>query len=154
LETGLWFAEKYEGELHVLHAWIPYGERMMVRTGVADAEARHFFAGQRAEVRQDLERDLAPFRDHIAPANVHLVQGDPRAAIADFATSHRTDLLVIGTVARSGIAGHVIGNTAEAVLGQLPCSMLVVKPDGSGTRRRRSPQESAGRSQNRAKVPL
>jgi nucleotide-binding universal stress UspA family protein len=35
----------------------------------------------------------------------------------------------VGTVARSGVAGRIIGNTAEAVLSQLPCSMLVVKPD-------------------------
>jgi nucleotide-binding universal stress UspA family protein len=49
--------------------------------------------------------------------------------IADFATAHHTELLVVGTVARSGVAGRIIGNTAEAVLSQLPCSMLVVKPD-------------------------
>ena len=147
LETAVWFAGKYEGELNVLHAWIPYGERLMVRAGVGDAEARHFLDGQREEVRQDLERELAPFRAHIARAGVHLVKGDPRAVIADFATTHGTDLLVMGSVARSGIAGRVIGNTAEAVLARLPCSLLVVKPDdGRGAPRRRSTHESAGRS--------
>jgi len=136
-EAAVWFAEKHEGELHVLHAWIPYGERMMVRAGVTDAEARHFLAGQHEEARQELERALAPFHAHIAPARVHLVKGDPRVVIADFATSHRTDLLVVGTVARSGVAGRIIGNTAEAVLNQLPCSMLVIKPDSGGARGRR-----------------
>jgi nucleotide-binding universal stress UspA family protein len=134
--AAVWFAEKHEGELHVLHAWVPYGERMMVRAGVTDAEARKFLAGQHEEARRDLERTLAPFRSHIAPAHVHLVKGDPRVVIADFATSHHTDLLVVGTVARSGVAGRIIGNTAEAVLNQLPCSMLVIKPDRSGARGR------------------
>jgi nucleotide-binding universal stress UspA family protein len=40
---------------------------------------------------------------------VHRVKGDPKAVIADFATRHRIDLLVVGTVARSGVAGRVIG---------------------------------------------
>jgi universal stress protein E len=129
LETAIWLAEKHEGELHVLHVWVPYGERMILRAGVTTAEARSFFAGQREEARQDLQRALAPFHAHIAPARVHLVKGDPRVMIADFATAHHTELLVVGTVARSGVAGRIIGNTAEAVLSQLPCSMLVVKPD-------------------------
>ena len=68
---------------------------MMLGAGVSDAEARHFFAGQREEVREDLERALAPFHAHIAPARVHLVKGDPRVVIGDFATSHRIDLLVM-----------------------------------------------------------
>ena len=40
------------------------------------------------------------------------------------------DLVVMGTVARAGIAGMLIGNTAERVLRKLPCSVLTVKPDG------------------------
>ncbi len=53
IKTGLWIAAKHGGELHVLHAWVPYGERMLTRAGVSDAEARRFLAGQREEVRQE-----------------------------------------------------------------------------------------------------
>jgi nucleotide-binding universal stress UspA family protein len=137
-EAAIWFAEKHDGDLHVLHAWVPYGERMMVRAGVTTAETRQFLVGQREETRQDLERALAPFRRHIAPERVHLVKGDPRVVIAEFANAHGTDLLVVGTVARSGVAGRIIGNTAEAVLNQLPCSMLVVKPHPGSARGRRT----------------
>jgi nucleotide-binding universal stress UspA family protein len=152
LETAAWFAEKHEGELHVMHAWVPYGERMMLGAGVTDAEARRFLLGQREEVREDLERALAPFRSRIAPAGVHLVKGDPRVVIADFATRHGIDLLVVGTVARSGVAGRIVGNTAEAVLRQLPCSMLVVKPDDWGGRKRRLARKSTPRSGKIANV--
>ena len=135
IETAIWFAEKHEAELHVLHVWVPYGERMIIRAGLTEAESRRFLVGMREEVREELERALAPFRAHIDPRRMHLVKGDPRVAIADFATSHRIDLLVVGTVARSGVAGRIIGNTAEAVLSQLPCSMLVVRPDVAITSR-------------------
>jgi nucleotide-binding universal stress UspA family protein len=36
----------------------------------------------------------------------------------------------MGTVARGGIAGLLIGNTAERMLRKLPCSVLAVKPEG------------------------
>ena len=136
IKTAVWFAEKHEGELHVLHAWVPYGERLILRGGLTDSEARGFLVGQREEVREELHRTLAPFGAHIGAARLHLVEGDPRVAIADFATSRGIDLLVMGTVARSGVAGRIIGNTAEAVLSQLPCSMLVVKPDSDRARGR------------------
>ena len=40
------------------------------------------------------------------------------------------DLLVMGTVCRTGLAGFIIGNTAEEVLSALNCSVLTVKPEG------------------------
>ena len=38
------------------------------------------------------------------------------------------DLLIIGTVCRTGIAGLFIGNTAEKVLTEVSCSVLAFKP--------------------------
>lgn len=40
------------------------------------------------------------------------------------------DLIVIGTVGRSGIQGLLLGNTAEKVLDTCDCSIFTVKPDG------------------------
>ena len=128
LRAGVWFAEHQRGDLHVLHVWAPYGEQFLRGGGLANAEVQEFLVGLREQARRELERTITPFRAHIAPAGVHLVKGDPRGVIADFATNHRVDLLVVGTVARSGVAARMIGNTAEAVLSQLPCSMLVVRP--------------------------
>ena len=42
----------------------------------------------------------------------------------------RVDLVVMGTVARTGVPGLFIGNTAEAILNQVQCSVLAAKPDG------------------------
>ena len=35
----------------------------------------------------------------------------------------------MGTVARGGLPGILIGNTAERLLHSVPCSLLAVKPD-------------------------
>jgi nucleotide-binding universal stress UspA family protein len=40
------------------------------------------------------------------------------------------DLVVMGTVARAGIPGFFMGNTAESILNQIDCSVLTVKPPG------------------------
>ena len=34
------------------------------------------------------------------------------------------------TVARTGIAGFIVGNTAESILRNVDCSVLTVKPEG------------------------
>ena len=53
--------------------------------------------------------------------------------IAPLAAGLGADLVVMGAVARTGISGLIIGNTAEAILDQLTCSVLAIKPAGFKT---------------------
>ena len=61
-----------------------------------------------------------------------------RAAAVDVIAAHREeiDVLVMGTVWRSGPAGVLIGDTAEDALARLECSVLAVKPEGLRTPKR------------------
>ncbi len=61
---------------------------------------------------------------------IHLLHGNPRKQITDMAETHKIELIVMGTVCRRGVAGLLIGNTAESVLRQVNCSVLAVKPEG------------------------
>jgi len=40
------------------------------------------------------------------------------------------DLIVMGTLSRTGIPGYFIGNTSESILSQVNCSVLTMKPPG------------------------
>ncbi len=60
----------------------------------------------------------------------HVIKGSARQIIPNFVESHDIELLVMGSVARAGIPGMLIGSTAESVLGDVDCSVLTVKPDG------------------------
>jgi nucleotide-binding universal stress UspA family protein len=51
----------------------------------------------------------------------------PADAIVQLAKERRADLVVVGTVGRSGIPRLVLGSTAEAVVDNAPCSVLVVR---------------------------
>ena len=62
--------------------------------------------------------------------HIHLVEGEPGECISALVDKEDIDLLVMGTVCRTGIAGFLIGNTAEEVLSQVDCAVLTVKPEG------------------------
>ena len=75
----------------------------------------------------------AAFQDALsdfAPTAIHFLDGAPGRLIPQFVEENRVDLLVMGTVGRTGVPGFFIGNTAEQVLEQVECSVLAVKPDG------------------------
>jgi universal stress protein E len=57
-----------------------------------------------------------------------LVAGDPAAAIPSVARKTRSAIVVIGAVSRSALKRVFIGNTAERVMDELRCDLLVVKP--------------------------
>ena len=60
---------------------------------------------------------------------VHLLKGEPEDVIPQFARDNAVDLIVMGTVALTGIAGLLIGSTAERLLRHVECSLLTVKPE-------------------------
>lgn len=59
----------------------------------------------------------------------HVMQGWADEVIPEFAEQYQIDLIVMGTVSRTGIPGFFIGNTAEKILHRIDCSVLAVKPD-------------------------
>ncbi|MCJ8168046.1 universal stress protein [Atopomonas sediminilitoris] len=60
---------------------------------------------------------------------LHLAEGPADALIPKIAHDLGASVTVMGTVARSGIAGALIGNTAEVVLDALETDILVLKPE-------------------------
>jgi nucleotide-binding universal stress UspA family protein len=113
----------------VLQAWAPFAEGM-----IRSHSSEEAFAAYVEDVRRRTEADLArltqAFGDRMADVRTLHRRGEPEDVIPEFAIAEGIDVVVMGTVARSGIAGLLLGNTAERVLAKLPCSILAVKPDG------------------------
>ena len=65
---------------------------------------------------------------NLNPANMHLKEGPADVLIPRMAKQLGAMLTVVGTVARTGLSGALIGNTAEVVLDALETDVLVVKP--------------------------
>ena len=66
----------------------------------------------------------------LAEDKVHIREGAESLVISECAKEVDAGIIVIGTVARSGIAGLFIGNTAERVVECTECDVFVVKPLG------------------------
>jgi universal stress protein E len=66
----------------------------------------------------------------ISIANTHVEEGLPETVIEQVALKVDAELVILGTVGRTGISAALIGNTAEHVIDQLNCDVLALKPDG------------------------
>lgn len=131
LRTAAAIAAHDGAELHALHAWKAVGELLLRGPTplVPDPEVDTFI-GQTLNRHSDLLDELvARVPSRIVPQQ-HLVHARPADAIIDFVQVHAVDLLVMGTVGRTGIPGLFIGNTAEGVLSEVTCSVLALKPPG------------------------
>jgi universal stress protein E len=71
-------------------------------------------------------RELAA-KHNIPEDRVHVEEGSPAIAINQVAANIGAGVIVMGTVARTGISGAIIGNTAEGVLEATNCDVMVVK---------------------------
>lgn len=66
----------------------------------------------------------------IDKAHCHIEEGLPEDVIPDVAARLNSELVVIGTVGRTGLSAALVGNTAEHVIDSLDCDVLALKPDG------------------------
>lgn len=123
-----WLASRADAELHALHCYqVPFSAQVS-RGRVSEAEEQRRIAQVRERAREKIQADLeamgAAERGH-----VHVVCNSPALGIRQAVDELDPDLLVMGTVSRTGIAGLMMGSTAEDLLGHVPCSLLTLKPD-------------------------
>ena len=131
LELATSLAESEGGELHILHAWSAPGEGLLRgEVLLSQEQVDDYVEGMRTEARNALDRLIAKYPAGPGRRFVHLIKGDAAGVIVEFARTNHVDLIVMGTVVRTGIPGFPIGNAAETVLQQVDCSILAVKPDG------------------------
>ncbi|KAA1192754.1 hypothetical protein F0M18_08860 [Pseudohalioglobus sediminis] len=58
--------------------------------------------------------------------HAHVIKGSAAPVISQLADDIAVDLIIIGTVGRSGIKGSVVGNTSEKILDHTAADVLVV----------------------------
>ena len=88
----------------------------------------------------DYENDLKNFhqktlneyaQNYKVPASqTHLKQGLPEEVICEVAEEIDAELVILGTVGRSGLSAILLGHTAELVIDNLNCDLLALKPKG------------------------
>jgi len=127
LEAAVVVRDLARAQLDIVHVWSIYGERM-VKDYMRTSEFVQLEQSVRAEHFASLEQLLAKSGVEMSSEQIHLIRGEPTIEIPNFVRANNVDLLIMGTVGRQGMAGLLLGNTAEMILSQLPCSVLAVKP--------------------------
>jgi universal stress protein E len=125
LHTGKKLSAALKGRLHAMHAYsvfpmgaLPEGITPGTLEAIQDDEER------RAKLRFSRELRMA----RIARARQHLIAGQPVEAIAEASRRSRCAIVVMGAISRSGYSRLLVGNTAERILDELTCDIMVIKP--------------------------
>ncbi len=132
VELGSSLADRQGGRFHLVHVWNLRGESLLRngRVRIPAADVDRFVVEAELTARSGVDKLLADSGLAAGDVTVHLLKGDPASTVAALTSEIRPEVVVMGTLARGGIAGLLIGNTAESVLGSLEGSVLAVKPNG------------------------
>lgn len=119
-------------ELHIVNAWRAPAEGVLRSQGGLSAEnlsryAYNVFNVQASSIKEMIQNSSATTVRH----RMHLMKGTASKVIPMVARRAKIDLLVVGMFSRRGLGGWFIGNTAEKILNQVKCSVLMVKPNGA-----------------------
>jgi nucleotide-binding universal stress UspA family protein len=129
LELASFFSKREDAQLHVVHAWTLFGESLLRRHGALNAAEIKRWVMEETRRRRDLTESLLA-QHSVQNYRLYLVKGNAADVIPWVVRKRKIDLLVMGTICRTGIPGFIIGNTAEKVLDTINCSVLTVKPVG------------------------
>ncbi len=130
LQVSKTLAEATGGQVHAFHSYDP---RIAVATATANAYIPVSLPFD--EIEQQMHEDhqkrfneITSFHG-VPEDNAHLVAGMTHEELPAIAEKLKADVVVMGAVARNRWKRLFIGATAERTLEQLPCDLLIVKPD-------------------------
>jgi len=130
LQWGKEIAKLVGTELHVIHIWDLYGELTLRGRSISANTVDKLVQDEKRLHRQLLDEALARNGLKLDKPQIHFRKGEALELIPLIVESVQPDLLVMGTIGRTGIPGFFIGNTADSVLRDVNCSVLAIKPDG------------------------
>jgi nucleotide-binding universal stress UspA family protein len=128
LATSL--GRRESAKVDVVHAWTVYGESLLRdgRYRISQTEYELLMNKAKYQHSEPLQELVKKYAMSLDDKAVHLLKGEAATVIHQVSENLNADLIVMGTLGRSGIPGLFIGNTAEEVLQNARASILAVKP--------------------------
>lgn len=126
ISEGLGLATILNASLHLVNAYP--GTPINLALELPEFDITDYSETLRANHQEQLSILAKKF--NIDDNHCHVVEGEAEYAIAELAESIDIELLILGTIGRSGLSAAIIGNTAENIIDQLNCDLLAIKPVG------------------------
>lgn len=126
LQYGLSLAQEYQSELHLVHVMNGFrSTEAEIAWKSQDNEGRYHAAARRLH-------ELVPVEVHLWSDVTHAVrEGRAHREIVSYAVEQDVDLVCLGAHGDGFKLGSFFGTTADRVLRQAPCPVLVVRPFNS-----------------------
>jgi universal stress protein E len=132
LQLSRTLADTCNGELNIISCWdYPYENTLLNSPWIKVTKEE--LSGLLLEAEKNHRRALDSIiqESKIGGAlKVHHLRGRVDLMIPESIEKEGCDILVMGTVARTGIYSFIFGNTAENILQKVSCSLLALKPNG------------------------
>jgi len=132
LELARSLADSCSGELDILSCWDFEFEKFLrgnTRVSVPETTMRSTIENAQSSHQTELKNLLTEAAIG-GVFHVHRLKGRAEKMIPFFVKNKHVDILVMGTLARTGILGYLMGNTAEDIIKELECAVLALKPGG------------------------
>jgi universal stress protein E len=113
-----------QSEIRYVYAYAPRNAAVTVSGGLAYEMAEDAYGLLVADAQELVAKH------GVLAEDIHFIEGVAANVITDYARVIDASTVVLGTVARSGASGLLIGNTAESVVEQTSNDLLVVKHKG------------------------
>ncbi|MGD8231606.1 universal stress protein [Vibrio sp. TRT 1302] len=124
------FCASLGAKLTLCHVWKFDSEGFLKDwSGYSDIEIALLAQKMRDERLSRLNTLLSPYAEGETEVHTLLLEGETREIFPQYIADNSIDLVVMGSMSRSGISGFVLGNTAEEMINQLNCSVITLKPD-------------------------
>ncbi|MCA9084920.1 MAG: universal stress protein [Planctomycetaceae bacterium] len=131
LHTAVALGQALNVHLNVMHVVDEDLDRQMARVGASEEELTRYRRETLDAAEAKLHEQLSQTDYRTVPSGVqtHITEGSAHGCLLSAIKELDIDLLVMATLGRGGLPGMLLGNTAERLLPEVPCAVLVIKPD-------------------------
>ncbi|KLV04133.1 Universal stress protein family 1 [Photobacterium aquae] len=130
VDLAVEFCSVTGAELTLVHAWRLESEGFLRKwSGYEDLDIALLSQQMRSERLERLKSLLIPYENSPIVKHIKLLEGETREVLPRYVATSDTDLVILGSLSRTGIAGFLMGNTAESMLNTMSCSVITLKPD-------------------------
>lgn len=113
------------GNVHLVTAYPPTPINMAI--DLPEFNTADYSNGTREQYLLNMKALRQKF--NINEDHTHVREGFPEDVIPKVAEELEAEMVVLGTIGRTGLSAAFLGNTAEHVISKLSCNLLAIKPN-------------------------
>jgi nucleotide-binding universal stress UspA family protein len=121
VETGIEIAQQHKSKVHAVYVV----DTVTFTSIPMDVTWENMYQLLKDEGEEAVNRVKDAAKD--LDVETHVLEGNPAVEITKFAKDNGIDLIVVGTLGKSGIDRLLLGSVAEKIVRIAPCPVLVIK---------------------------